>query len=673
MKALRIKQNTCVACVVLNDQRSRLTMQNQKLEKQKAPTSERSQKMKRVLHGLYEKYLPMQEGRPSLAALRTPDVSSDTYGLACIPAEGGDFVEMGDTQVEFPALSLVKPLIYGLALEDNGLVAVREKIGVEPTGTAFDGLLQQSEISQKRFNPMVNLGAIATTSLISGKNLEEKGTRILSAIGGFTGREMSVSHSMIQHRRKKISHNRALAYYMESEGLLSDSVEASVELFDFQCSILLTCRDLAMIGATLANGGINPFTRKRAISNEWVKNVLSVMFTSGLYNDSGQWAHRVGTPAKSGLAGAIWMVSPGEYGAAAFSPKMNSNHKSLRGQKALTELSDQLKSHVFNGERPTPTPKPQSFSSKRRTSVSTLLGQLHEEFAPLKTGKPYICDPTVHSVDPDRFGICAVDVDGRALGVGDWQYPFLIQSISKVFVYGLALEDHGRDYVHRKVDVEPSGAPYDAIIKLEQKTKRPFNPMVNTGGIATTSLIKGKTRGQRLQRILDMYSRYMGHEVVLDAPTFLAEQQAGDRNRAISYLLRHFGMMNGSVDDALDLYLQQCSVRVTAKDLAVMAATLASGGVNPLTGVRAIASEYVQDLLSVMYTCGMYDFAGAWAYEVGFPSKSGVGGGIIAVAPGRMGLAVFSPPLDERGNSVRGIQVFESLSRKLKLHIFDKH
>ena len=131
--------------------------------------------------------------------------------------------------------------------------------------------------------------------------------------------------------------------------------------------------------------------------------------------------------------------------------------------------------------------------------------------------------------------------------------------------------------------------------------------------------------------------------------------------------------MNGSVDDALDLYLQQCSVRVTAKDLAVMAATLASGGGNPLTGVRAIASEYVQDLLSVMYTCGMYDFAGAWAYEVGFPSKSGVGGGIIAVAPGRMGVAVFSPPLDERGNSVRGIQVFESLSRKLKLHIFDKH
>lgn len=631
-----------------------------------------SEYMHPILNDIYGKYWPVREGRTSSSALRSSDVSADSFGLNCISADGHS-CGFGDTEIQFPALSLVKPLIYGLALEDNGLQAVREKIGVEPTGTAFDGLLNQSELSQKRFNPMVNLGAIAVTSMVAGKSFEEKQKRILSMVERFTGREVVVSREMIQHRRKKISYNRAQAYYMESEGLLSDSVEASVELYDFQCSILLTCRDLATIAATLANGGINPVTRKRAIAGEWVKNILSVMFTSGLYDDSGQWAHRVGTPAKSGLAGAIWMVSPGAYGAAVFSPKLNSNSKSLRGQQVLTELSDRLKSHVFHGERPASPSKNQSFSSKRSTSVSSILSQLHTEFSSLKEGKPYVCDPSVSQIDPDRFGICAVDVDGRAIGVGDWQYPFLIQSISKVFVYGQALEDHGRDYVHRRVDVEPSGAPYDAIIKLEQKSKRPFNPMVNTGGIATTSMIKGKTRGQRLQRILDMYGKYMGHEVSLDAPAFLAEQQTGDRNRAISYLLRHFGMMNGSVDDALDLYLQQCSVRVTAKDLAVMAATLASGGVNPLTGVRAISSEYVQDLLSVMHTCGMYDFAGAWAYEVGFPAKSGVGGGIIAVAPGRMGLAVFSPPLDERGNSVRGIRVFEALSRKLKLHIFNKH
>lgn len=641
-------------------------------EKHKTPDPEHSASIRRALNALYEKYLPIKEGRPSSASLRSHGVSVDAFGLACFSTDGSGS-DLGDSGVEFPALSLLKPLIYGLALEDNGLQAVRDKIGVEPTGASFDGLLNQNELSQKRFNPMVNLGAIATTSMVAGSHLEEKKSRILNLVSRFTGREMTVSRSMILHRRKKISHNRALAYYMESEGLLSDSVEASVELYDFQCSILLNCRDLALIGATLANGGVNPVTHKRAIAGEWVKNILSVMFTSGLYDDSGQWAHRVGTPAKSGLAGAIWMVSPGDYGAAVFSPKLNSNSKSLRGEKVLTELSDQLKSHVFHGVRPTPASSPQSFSSKRRSSVATILGKLHEDYSSLKEGKPYVCDPSVSQVDPNRFGICAVDVDGRALGVGDWQYPFLIQSISKVFVYGQALEDHGREYVHRRVDIEPSGAPYDAIIKLEQKSKRPFNPMVNTGGIATTSLIKGKTRGQRLQRILEMYSRYMGREVVLDAPAFLAEQQTGDRNRAISYLLRHFGMMNGSVDDALDLYLQQCSVRVTAKDLAVMAATLASGGVNPLTGIRAISSEYVQDLLSVMHICGMYDFAGAWAYEVGFPAKSGVGGGIIAVAPGRMGLAVFSPPLDERGNSIRGIRVFEELSRKLKIHIFDKH
>jgi glutaminase A len=255
--------------------------------------------------------------------------------------------------------------------------------------------------------------------------------------------------------------------------------------------------------------------------------------------------------------------------------------------------------------------------------------------------------------------------------VGDWQHPFLLQSISKVFVYGMALEDRGREFVQRRVDVEPTGDPFDAIIKLEHKSKRPFNPMVNTGGIATTSLIQGQSRAHRLQRILRMYARYVGQEVRLDAPALLAEQSGGDRNRAISYLLRHFGMVHGAVEDALDLYLQQCSAIVTARDLAVMAATLAAGGTNPLTGERAISRQYVKDLLSVMYTCGMYDFAGAWAYQVGLPAKSGVGGGIMAVVPGEMGIAVFSPPLDERGNSVRGIRVFEELSQRLKLHTFE--
>jgi glutaminase A len=262
-------------------------------------------------------------------------------------------------------------------------------------------------------------------------------------------------------------------------------------------------------------------------------------------------------------------------------------------------------------------------------------------------------------------------VDGRACQVGDADAPFLIQSISKVFAYGLALEQHGREYVLQKVDVEPTGNPYDAIIRLEHVSKRPHNPMVNAGGIATTALIKGSGRAARLDRILDMYRRYVGHEVYIDMRAYLAEQAHGDRNKAIAYLLRNFGMIAGDVEQTLDLYLQQCSAIIDCRDLATMAATLANGGLNPLTGERAIAADYVGDLLSVMYTCGMYDFAGQWAYTVGLPAKSGVSGAILAVVPGRMGIAAYSPPLDAHGNSVRAVKAFEVLSTALGLNILE--
>jgi glutaminase len=194
--------------------------------------------------------------------------------------------------------------------------------------------------------------------------------------------------------------------------------------------------------------------------------------------------------------------------------------------------------------------------------------------------------------------------------------------------------------------------------------------MVNAGGIAVTSLIKGDGPAKRLNRILSMYRRYTGHPVFIDTPAFIAEQTANDRNRAISYLLRNFSMIKGDIQEALDLYLQQCSAIINCRDLALMGASLANGGVNPITGERALQSEYVRDLLSVMHTCGMYDSAGQWAYSVGLPAKSGVSGCILGVVPGHMGIAVFSRPLDSHGNSIRGIKAFEALSQRLQLHIF---
>jgi glutaminase len=239
-------------------------------------------------------------------------------------------------------------------------------------------------------------------------------------------------------------------------------------------------------------------------------------------------------------------------------------------------------------------------------------------------------------------------------------------------MFGLALEDHGVEAVLQKVGVEPTGEAFNAIV-LDEVTNRPFNPMVNAGAIATADLIAGRDFPERLQRVLAMFARYCGREVFLDNSVFLSERLTGHRNRAMAHLMRNFHMMGERFEEALELYFQQCSILVTARDLAAMGATLAHGGVNPLTGDRAISAANVKYLLSIMLTCGMYDFAGEWGFRVGLPAKSGVGGGIVAVVPGVLGIGVYSAKLDAKGNSVRGVRVCSELSERFGLHCFESH
>jgi glutaminase len=303
-------------------------------------------------------------------------------------------------------------------------------------------------------------------------------------------------------------------------------------------------------------------------------------------------------------------------------------------------------------------------------TLQPLLEKLHQSFQSTTDGDVAHYIPELAKANPDWFGICIVTIDGTVYHVGDVDQRFTIQSISKVFTYGMALEDRGRSVLLSKVGVEPTGDPFNSIIRLDENSHRPDNPMVNAGAIATTNLIKGDSMADRLNRILAVFKRYIGHDTFIDVPTFLSERATGDRNRALAYLMRHFAMMEGDIECALDLYFQQCATLVNCQDLAMMGATLANRGVNPVSQQRAIDPGCIQDLLSVMYTCGMYNFAGEWAYRVGLPAKSGVSGGVMAVVPGKMGIAVFSPPLDIHGNSVRGIQVCEALSQQLNLHIF---
>jgi glutaminase len=301
----------------------------------------------------------------------------------------------------------------------------------------------------------------------------------------------------------------------------------------------------------------------------------------------------------------------------------------------------------------------------------TYLNGLHARFAGVRDGAPAGYIPELARVNPDLFGISVATVNGQLFNTGDCAQTFTIQSISKPFIYGLALEKHGREKVNSKVGVEPLGDAFNSLIRLDEASKRPHNPMINAGAIATADLITGVDSTARLKLMLEMFRKYIGKDVQVDMSVFVSEKTTGHRNRAIGHLMLNFDMISSKVDETLDLYFQQCSLLVTSQDLAVMAATLANKGINPITGERAVEPTFIRDMLSVMYTCGMYDYSGEWAYKIGLPAKSGVGGGVIAVVPGKMGIGVFSPPLDERGNSVRGIKVCEAMVEDLGLHIFD--
>ena len=309
-------------------------------------------------------------------------------------------------------------------------------------------------------------------------------------------------------------------------------------------------------------------------------------------------------------------------------------------------------------------------SPDRRAWFEQACVDLHERHASLDEGEPASYIPELADVDRDRFAIAAVTLDGEQILVGDVDQQFTIQSISKLLVYGLALELHGRDAVLARVGVAPTGDSFNAI-ELDDVTNRAPNPMVNAGAIAVTDLISGDSVDERIELMRSMYERYLGRRPEVDHDVWASERRTGNRNRAIAYLMLSRGIVDEDVEQTLDLYFAQCSVLVTVADLAMIGATVANHGVHPLTGTQVVPREVTRDMLTVALTCGMYNYAGEWAYSVGIPAKSGVGGGILGMLPGAGAMATFSPRLDEIGNSVRGLRVFESLSEQFEMHLFD--
>ncbi len=303
--------------------------------------------------------------------------------------------------------------------------------------------------------------------------------------------------------------------------------------------------------------------------------------------------------------------------------------------------------------------------------VDRMLADLHARISghPLR-GRVADYIPELGTADPAHFGIAVATTGGDVHEAGDSGVAFTIQSISKALIYGMALEDRGPEAVEAVVGVEPSGEAFNSI-RLNPERGTPLNPMVNAGAIAVTGLIRGDGASGRLDRILETVARYTGRPAAVDERVARSESETGHRNRAIAHLLRGSGVFSGDPDEVLETYFRQCAILVTCRDLAVVGATLANRGVNPLTGERALQEAHVTSVLTIMATCGMYDSAGRWLHDVGLPAKSGVAGGILAVLPGQLGIGTFSPPLDTYGNSVRGIEVCRALSSELDLHLFD--
>jgi glutaminase len=305
-------------------------------------------------------------------------------------------------------------------------------------------------------------------------------------------------------------------------------------------------------------------------------------------------------------------------------------------------------------------------------NMNQFLQSLIKKYSELNIGSTASYIPQLAKVEPTLFAIAVVTCDGRIYQAGNSEHKFTLQSASKPFIYGMALEEHGREFMRSRVGVEPSGEAFNSIVELEKNTHRPYNPMINSGAIAVSSFIQDTKNKKRLERVLELFSDYCGHPVNVDQDVFISEKKTAHRNRSIAHLLRHFEIIGDDIDESLDLYFQQCSILVNTIDLAMMAATLANGGLQPISKKVLVKKDHVPDILSLMFTCGMYDSAGEWAYTVGLPAKSGVSGGLLTVVPGQLAIATYSPLIDLQGHSIRGMHAVTDIVKQYNLNIFTR-
>ncbi len=331
---------------------------------------------------------------------------------------------------------------------------------------------------------------------------------------------------------------------------------------------------------------------------------------------------------------------------------------------SATLLAAAIHSHVVSAQ------SSRSPVAPREEQLKAAVNEAYSMFKGDTSGKNADYIPYLAHVDSKLFGVAVVTTDNKVYTLGDIEYAFSIQSISKVFTLALAMQELGADAVFARVGSEPTGRPFNSVLAVVDMPTHTGNPLVNAGAIATTSLITGANADAKWNKILAFYSKAAGEKLSLIEEVYKSEAATNQGNRALAALLLKYERIYGEPLEAVDIYTKQCSVGVNVKQLAQMGATLANNGVNPVTGDRVMEREDVPHILATMTMAGLYDGSGGWAWHVGLPAKSGVGGGILAVVPGKGAIAVFAPPLDDAGNSVKAQKVISYVANKLDMNLY---
>ncbi|CAM2005975.1 glutaminase A [Acanthopleuribacter pedis] len=623
------------------------------------------QELQEHLEWAFAQAEPLKHGKNAGYIPALAEVDPERFS-ACICTTSGEIIRVGEDN-PFTLQSMSKPFLYAEALATFGIETVHQHVAVEPTGKPFDALIDVQSGSKRPHNPMINAGAIAIASLFAQGSERDQVRRLDHLFGRYLGRTpIQFNTRVYLNERDTAFGNRALAHLMNHFGMLGGSVEAALDFYFKACSLQLNCRDLSVMAATLANGGRHPLTGRRVLPGRYLRDTLTVQATCGLYDYSGRFWFDVGVPAKSGVSGGIFAVVPGKMGIAVYAPRLDENGNSVRGLSLLKSLSQKCRFHVFDHApppapvtQPRPAPLALEWALKRAANLA------------LCNRRGQISDftPDLMAADPNALVVSLCTVDGREVHLGTQDTTFLLQAAATPFTYLTALDRFGMAAVHQKIGVEPSGNPFHAV-QLDPKTNLPYNPLANAGALCIANMLACDDAAKRLQRLLDNLNAMAGRgECDIDLIALAAERTAGERNRAIACLLKKFDLID-NIEATLELYFLQNSIRTNTATLARMAATLAAAGRNPFTGRQIVDPRHVPPVLTVMSTCGLHDGSGWFAYDVGLPAKSGVSGAILAVAPGRMGVAVYAPLIDKHGTSERGKTLLATLARDLGLRMF---